>query len=150
MPCGQKSLINKHRGKKMYGTHTEALIGDEQTYNFLFLPLHRVPKLHCEAIDLEVMSLASFRTGVQPAQVHLPLMPPIPTPICSDPFAKITSSVASCSKTSFGGSTKSSSFEPGLRATFLEVFLAKIQILQKGFLGNGSAYAQEMEIQLLS
>ena len=63
-------------------------------------------------------------------------MPPIPTPICSDPLAKITSSVASCSETSFGGSTKSSSFESGSCATRLEVFLAKLQILLKGFLGK--------------
>ena len=72
MPYGQKSLINRHRGKKMYETGMEVLIGDELTYNIPSPPAHHVLKPRCEAIGWGVKSLASFRTGEQLAQVHLP------------------------------------------------------------------------------
>ena len=64
------------------------------------------------------------------------LTPPRPVPWNSAPFARITSSVANCSKGSFGGSNMSSDFPSGFRDTLIEVSFAILQILQNGFLGK--------------
>lgn len=50
----------------------ETLIKDEQTYNIPSLASHYVLERHCEATDWASRFLVSFRTGVQPAPIHLP------------------------------------------------------------------------------